>query len=147
MAYFQLHILRKILVLFVFFLIIHSCKNDDLPSKKLILAYQMVSDKTWYLDYSQFISNSGVKTRNYLGQSTYFISLLKDKTTADSDGIIGNYFFEISNDGLIININGKTKNGTTVSYAYNVESIGSKNFIARYKESDTMVVKQFFSAK
>ena len=139
--------IKKLALIFLSFLMIVSCKKVDTKPDTLTLAYQMLGDKTWYLDYRQTITTSGIKTRTYLGQSTYFINLLKDKTTIDSDGISGVYSLDNKSGDLHISITGKTKSGTSLDYSYTIESIGAKNLIARYKESDTSTVKQFFSAK
>ena len=55
-----------------------SCSKDT-SGAEINLTYQMLSDKTWYLDYSI----SGTTKKNYLGQTTYFIDFLKDKSTND----------------------------------------------------------------
>jgi hypothetical protein len=139
--------IKKLTALLIPLIMLFSCKKTDTKVDELTLAYQMLGDKTWYLDYSQTITATGIRTRTYLGQSTYFINLLKDKSTVDSDGIIGVYSLDNNSEELVLNISGKTKNGTSLEYSYVIESIGAKNLIARYKESDTSTVKQFFSAK
>ena len=139
--------LKKLTTLLILLIMLFSCKKTDTKFDELNLAYQMLGDKTWYLDYSQTITASGIRTRTYLGQSTYFINLLKDKSTIDSDGINGVYSLNNNSENLVLNISGKTKNGTSLDYSYTIVSIGVKNLIAKYKESDTSTVKQFFSAK
>ena len=104
--------------------------------------------KTWYLDYSQTITSSNTTFRTYIGQPTYFISLLKDKTTVDSDGIKGTYELDNSTGELKIKVTGKTASGTSVFYTYSIESVGVANLITKYTVSTTnSTVKQYYSAK
>jgi hypothetical protein len=56
-----------------------SCSKDT-SGAEINLTYQMLSDKTWFLDYSI----TGTSKRTYLGQSTYFIDFEKNKETKDS---------------------------------------------------------------
>ena len=53
-----------------------SCSKDT-SGAEINLTYQMLSDKTWFLDYSI----TGTSKRTYLGQSTYFIVFQKIKET------------------------------------------------------------------
>jgi hypothetical protein len=125
-----------------------SCSKTDVGASQLTLAYQMLSDKTWYLDYSQTTTSGATKTRTYVGQSTYFINLLKDKTTVDSDGITGTYTLDNSTGNIVLKVTGKTASGTTVSYSYTIESVGVNNLITKYTVSATnTTVKQYYSAK
>lgn len=125
-----------------------GCTKTDMGASQLTLTYQMLADKTWYLDYSQTITTSTTKTRTYVGQSTYFINLLKDKTTLDSDGIKGTYTIENTNGDLLLKVVGKTASGTSVSYSYTIESVGSNNLVTKYTvAADNSTVKLFYSAK
>ena len=128
--------------------ILPSCSKTDVGASQLTLAYQMLSDKTWYLDYSQTTTSGTTKTRTYVGQSTYFINLLKDKTTVDSDGITGTYTLDNTTGDIVLKVTGKTASGTTVSYSYTIESVGVNNLITKYTVSSTnTTVKQYYSAK
>jgi hypothetical protein len=125
-----------------------GCSKTDVSASQITLTNQMLADKTWYLDYTQTITSAGSSTRTYVGQSTYFISLLKDNTTVDSDGIRGTYTVDNSTGNLVLKVVGKTSSGTTVSYSYTIESVGANNLITKYTVSTTnTTVKQFFSAK
>ena len=118
-----------------------SC-NKDTSGAEINLSYQMLSDKTWYLDYSI----TGNTKRTYVGQSTYFIDFLKNKTTKDSDGLTGTYTVEKIGNALQIHVQAKTSSTNTVEYIYNIESIGTGNLILYYTLSGaTVPTKLYFS--
>ena len=104
-----------------------SCTKDT-SGAEINLSYQMLADKTWYLDYSI----TGTSKRTYVGQSTYFIDFLKNKTTKDSDGLMGTYTVEKVGNILQIHVQAKTSSTQTVEYVYNIESIGSDNLVLYY---------------
>jgi hypothetical protein len=118
-----------------------SCSKDT-SGAEINLSYQMLSDKTWYLDYS-IVGNT---KRTYVGQSTYFIDFLKNKTTKDSDGLTGTYTVEKLGNVLQIHVLAKTSSTNTVEYVYNIESIGTGNLILYYTLSGaTVPTKLYFS--
>ena len=119
---------NKLTILFFSSLFLLSCKKDA-GKNELNLAYQMISEKIWYLSYSQTITSTKTTYKNYVGQSTYFIKFLKDYTTVDSDGLKGVYNLEKTNDILQIHVNAKTQGQNTIEYIYNVESLGASNMI------------------
>jgi hypothetical protein len=104
----------------------------------------MLSDKTWYLDYSI----TGTSKKTYIGQSTYFINFLKNNSTKDSDGFEGTYTIKKIGNVLQIHVQAKTSNTNTVEYFYNIESIGTNNLILYYTLSGTTIpTKLFFNTK
>ncbi len=118
-----------------------SCSKDT-SGAEINLTYQMLSDKTWFLDYSI----TGTSKRTYLGQSTYFIDFQKNKETKDSDGLAGNYTVEKVGNVLQIHVQAQTSSTNTVEYIYNIESIGSGNLILYYTLTGTAVpTKLYFS--
>jgi hypothetical protein len=118
-----------------------SCSKDT-SGQEINLSYQLLSDKTWYLDYSI----TGTSKKTYLGQSTYFINFLKNNTTTDSDGLEGTYTVEKSGNILQIHVQAKTSSTNTVEYIYNIESIGTGNLILYYTLNGTTVpTKLYFS--
>lgn len=119
---------NKLTILLFSSLFLLSCKKDA-GKNELNLAYQMISEKIWYLSYSQTITSTKTTEKNYVGQSTYFIKFLKDYTTVDSDGLKGVYNLEKTNDILQIHVNAKTQGQNTIEYIYNVESLGASNMI------------------
>ena len=120
-----------------------SCRKDT-SGAEIDLTYQMLSDKTWFLDYSI----TGTSKRTYLGQSTYFIDFEKNKETKDSDGLNGRYKVEKNGNILQIHVTAKTSSVSSVEYEiiYNIESIGSGNLILYYTLTGaTVPTKLYFS--
>jgi hypothetical protein len=118
--------------------------SKDTNNADINLSYQMLSDKTWYLDYSMV----GATKKTYLGQSTYFIDFLKNKTSKDSDGLTGTYTVEKIDNILQIHVQAKTSSTNTVEYIYNIESIGSGNLILYYTlPGSSLPTKLYFSTK
>jgi hypothetical protein len=142
------NILNKLytfIAIVLFAITVPSC-SKDVDSAKLDLSYKILADKTWYLDYLQTITGTTVKTKTYIGQSTYFINFLSDNTTLDSDGISGTYKVVNVNGRLNIMVTAKTTGGNVVEYDYNVESLGSKVLVMSYLSGNT-VNKFFYSSK
>jgi hypothetical protein len=120
-----------------------SCSKDT-SGAEINLTYQMLSDKTWFLDYSI----TGTSKRTYLGQSTYFIDFQKNKETKDSDGLNGTYTVEKIGNILQIHVTATTSSSNSVEYEiiYNIESIGNKNLILYYAlPGATVPTKLYFS--
>jgi hypothetical protein len=118
-----------------------SCSKDS-SGAEINLTQQMLSDKTWYLDYSI----TGTSKKTYLGQSTYFINFLKNNNTTDSDGLQGTYTVEKIGNLLQIHVQAKTSSTNTVEYIYNIESIGSGSLILYYTlNGATVPTKLYFS--
>ena len=133
------------LIVFVAATSFSACSKDT-PTSQVELSYKMLSDKTWFLDYVQTITGSTVKTKTYLGQSTYFINFLKDNTTLDSDGIAGTYSVEVVSGKILVKVNAKTLGGNAVTYDYKVESMGAKVLIMSY-DVNGITNKFYYSAK
>jgi hypothetical protein len=120
-----------------------SCSKDS-SGAEIKLTQQMLSGKTWFLDYSI----TGTSEKNYLGQASYFIKFSKNDSTSDSDGLTGTYKVEKINNKLQINVKAKTSSTNTVEYIYNIESIGTSNLILYYTlNGATIPTKLYFSAK
>ena len=134
-----------IIVVLFFSTLFTACKKDT-PAAQVELSYKMLSDKTWFLDYVQTINGNVIKTKTYLGQSTYFINFLKDNTTLDSDGIAGTYSVDVKDGIILVKVNAKTIGGNPVTYDYKVESMGAKVLIMSYDVSG-ITNKFYYSAK
>ena len=132
--------LRKLTILFLA-CILFSCKKDE-NTINAEIAYSMLSDKTWFLDYKQ----TGTESKNYVGQSTYFINFLNDRTTKDSDGTKGSFSILSSNGQLQISVNATTINGNPLIYTYQIESIGANNLILSFVVNG-QTTKMYFSLK
>jgi hypothetical protein len=125
-------------LIYIFFtsviLTIGGCSKDNSASE-ITLTQQLLSNKTWYLDYVQTIKATGTNTKTYIGQSTYYINFLKDQTTQDSDGLNGTYSVEKINGQLQIRVKAKTGNANSVEYIYNIEKVGTSNLILYYSNN------------
>jgi len=124
----------------------YSACSKDTSASEINLAQQLLSNKTWFLDYTETTTVKGTSTKTYIGQTTYFINLLKDLSTSDSDGLKGIYTVEKINNHLQIHVQVKTGNANSVEYIYNIESVGASNLILNYAQSGQSV-KQYFSNK
>jgi hypothetical protein len=103
---------------------IFSC-NKETASTQTDVMNSMLSNKNWYLDYSI----TGTTTKSYIGQSTYFVTYLKDGTTKDSDGLTGTYTVEIVNNQSQIHVQLKTTNGNPLEVIYNIISVGDTKLV------------------
>ena len=130
-----------IITIVVFFL--GSCKKDT-SGVKIGIASKMLSNKVWYLDHKQ----EGGVTKSYVGQATYSISFLKNKTTKDSDGYTGLYLIENQNNQLQIRVSALSVNNNSISYVHVIESIGDTKMILSYFPSgQTEKIKLFYTSR
>ena len=134
--------LYKFLIITIIINISACNKETDTTTKDLM--YNMIANKTWYLDYLII----GDNTKTYIGQSTYFITYLKDGSTIDSDGLIGKFNF-INNKGTYqIQITAKTVKGNTINYIHNIESIGNIKMAQSFiSNGQTVKTTLFFTSK
>jgi hypothetical protein len=127
------------------FLFTISCSKEIAPSEAT-LSYQLIADKTWYLQYVQTTTGTITSTKSYLGQSTYFINYLRNLTTLDSDGLAGTYSLQNINNLLQIQVIAKTPYGNSNTYQYEVVSLGAKKMILSYS-SGAIKTQLFFSTQ
>jgi len=118
-----------------------SC-NKDTTGAEVSLAYKMISDKIWYLDYNQTITSTKTSIKTYVGQSTYFIKFLNNLTTVDSDGIAGTYSVRKANGNLQIYVVAKSAGTNALEYVYEIETLGANNMILFYSVAG--VTTKFF---
>lgn len=109
---------------------LNACTKDEKVAE-LNVTKNMISDKTWYLDYS--VTNN--TTKSYVGQTTYFINFLKTGSTNDSDGIKGSYQIQKPANMLQVQVTATTASGTPANYTYDIESVGSQNLIMAYTKN------------
>ena len=134
--------MKKLLILIgASILLLSACKKDTTASE-ISLAYKMISDKIWFLDYNQTITATKTSIKTYVGQSTYFIKFLNNLTTVDSDGITGTYSVRKVNGKLQIYVVARTAGTNTLEYAYEIETLGSNNMILYYSVNG--VITKFF---
>jgi hypothetical protein len=105
-------------------LAIISCNKETATTQTEVMN-SLLTNKNWYLDYSI----TGTSTKSYVGQSTYFVTYLKDGSTKDSDGLIGTYTVELINNQSQIHVQVKTANGNPLEVVYNIISVGETKLI------------------
>lgn len=113
-----------------------SCTKDtDLTE----LAKNMLSGKTWYLDYT--IQNN--QTKSFVGRSTYYIQFKQDGSTIDADGIKGSFEIINNNNQLALLVTGTTQNELPANYIYQIEKIGYETLIISYTQNSILIHKIF----
>lgn len=127
-------------------LIVFGACSKEASSVDAILSEQMLQDKTWFLDYAITNTGSSSVTKTYVGQSTYFINFLKNKSTKDSDGLNGTYQIKNIGGKLQIEVTAKTIGSTNVEYTYVVESVGAKDLVVSFA-SNAQTTKRYFSVR
>lgn len=127
-------------------LIVFGACSKEASSVDAILSEQMLQDKTWFLDYAISTTGSSSVTKTYVGQSTYFINFLKNKSTKDSDGLNGTYQIKNIGGKLQIEVIAKTIGSTNVAYTYVVESVGAKDLVVSFT-SNSQTTKRYFSVR
>jgi hypothetical protein len=108
-----------------------SC-NKETATTQTDVMNNLISNKNWYLDYiitEGATSTTPVVLKSFVGQTTYFVTYLKNGTTKDSDGITGSYTIEIVNGQSQIHQQLKTSNGNPFEVVYNIISVGENNLV------------------
>jgi hypothetical protein len=113
-------------------LTIISCNKETATTQTEVMN-SLLTNKNWYLDYSI----TGTSTKSYVGQSTYFVTYLKDGSTKDSDGLMGTYTVELINNQSQIHVQVKTANGNPLEVVYNIISVGETKLILSKVSSGT----------
>ena len=111
-------------------LTILSC-NKETSTTQTNVMNNLLTNKNWYLDYSiiEAVGSTTPVVKSYVGQSTYFITYLKNGETKDSDGITGTYTVELINGESQIHMQLKTSNGNPFEVIYNIISVGESNMV------------------
>lgn len=99
--------------------------NKETATTQTDVMNNLLTNKNWYLDYSI----TGTASKSYVGQSTYFVTYLKDGTTKDSDGLTGTYTVEVINNQSQIHVQLKTANGNPLEVIYNILSVGETKLV------------------
>ena len=119
-----------------------SC-NKETATTQTDVMNSMLTNKNWYLDYSI----TGTATKSYVGQSTYFVTYLKDGTTKDSDGLTGTYTVEVINNQSQIHVQLKTANGNPLEVVYNILSVGETKLVLSKVITTGTATQLFFTNK
>ena len=129
-------------------LTIFSCNKETATTQTSVMN-NLLTNKNWYLDYSiteGLTSTTPVVLKSYVGQSTYFITYLKNGVTQDSDGITGTYTVELINGQSQIHMQLKTSNGNPFEVIYNIISVGESNMVLS-KVISGPATKLYFTTK
>ena len=117
--------------------------NKETATTQTDVMNNLLTNKNWYLDYSI----TGTATKSYVGQSTYFVTYLKDGTTKDSDGLTGTYTVEVINNQSQIHVQLKTANGNPLEVIYNIISVGETKLVLSKVVSSVTPTQLFFTNK
>ena len=117
--------------------------NKETATTQTDVMNNLLTNKNWYLDYSI----TGTATKSYVGQSTYFVTYLKDGTTKDSDGLTGTYSVEVINNQSQIHVQLKTAGGNPLEVIYNIISVGETKLVLSKVVSSGTPTQLFFTNK
>ena len=134
----KLYILLLAAIAFTF----GSC-NKETANTQTDVMNSMLTNKNWYLDYSI----TGTSTKSYVGQSTYFVTYLKDGTTKDSDGLTGTYTVEVINNESQIHVQLKTAGGNPLEVIYNILSVGETKLVLSKVVTSGTATQLYFTNK
>jgi hypothetical protein len=119
-----------------------SC-NKETATTQTDVMNSMLTNKNWYLDYS--ITGNSIKS--YVGQSTYFVTYLKDGTTQDSDGLTGTYTVEVVGNQSQLHVQLKTSNGNPLEVVYNIISVGETKLVLSKVVTTGTATQLYFTNK
>jgi len=131
-----------ILLLVAITLTIVSC-NKETATTQTDVMNTLLTNKNWYLDYSI----TGTSTKSYVGQSTYFVTYLKDGTTKDSDGLTGTYSVEVIANQSQIHVQLKTASGNPLEVIYNIISVGETKLVLSKVVTTGTATQLYFTNK
>jgi len=134
----KLYILLLAAIAFTF----GSC-NKETATTQTDVMNSMLTNKNWYLDYSI----TGTSTKSYVGQSTYFVTYLKDGTSKDSDGLTGTYSVEVIGNQSQIHVQVKTSNGNPLEVIYNIISVGDTKLVLSKVVTTGTATQLYFTNK
>jgi len=117
--------------------------NKETVSTQADVMNNMLANKNWYLDYSI----TGTSTKSYVGQSTYFVTYLKDGTTKDSDGLTGTYSVEVNGNQTQIHVQVKTVNGNPLEVIYKIISVGDTKLVLSKAVNTGSPTQLYFTSK
>jgi hypothetical protein len=142
--------MKKLYILFIAAICIIglSCNKETANTQKDVMKNLLVN-KNWFLDYSITGSASSANSlvKSYVGQSTYFVTYLKDGTTKDSDGLTGKYTIEIINNQSQIHVQLITVNGNPFEVIYDIISVGDTKLVLSKVVSSGPPTQLFFTNK
>jgi hypothetical protein len=138
----------KILLAVIIFTL-NAC-NKETATTQTDVMNSMLTNKNWYLDYSITAgqtSTTPVVYKSYVGQSTYFVTYLKDGSTKDSDGLTGTYWVEVIGNQSQIHVQVKTASGNPLEVIYNIISVGGSNLVLSKVVTSGTPTQLYFTSK
>ncbi len=126
-----------------------SC-NKETTTTQTDVMNTMLTNKNWYLDYSITAgqtSTTPVVYKSYVGQSTYFVTYLKDGSTKDSDGLTGTYSVEVVGNQSQLHVQLKTANGNPLEVIYNIISVGETKLVLSKVVTTGTATQLYFTNK
>jgi hypothetical protein len=136
------YIYNLLIAIFAILMGLVAC-NKETASTQTDVMNNMLANKNWYLDYSI----TGTSTKSYVGQSTYFVTYLKDGSTRDSDGLTGTYSLEVIGNQSQINVQVKTANGNPLEVIYNILSVGDTKLVLSKAVNTGSPTQLYFTSK
>lgn len=130
------------LLIAAFTLTLVAC-NKETPTTQTTVMNNMLTNKTWYLDFSV----TGTAPKSYVGQSTYFVTYLKDGSIKDSDGLTGTYTVENIYNQSQIHVQVKTANGNPLEVIYDIISVGDSKMVLSKQVSSGTPTQLYFTNK
>jgi hypothetical protein len=134
-------ILYTILLAVIIFTM-NAC-NKETATTQTDVMNSMLTNKNWYLDYSI----TGTSTKSYVGQSTYFVTYLKDGTTKDSDGLTGTYTVKVVGNQSQLYVQLKTAGGNPLDVVYNIISVGETKLVLSKVVTTGTATQLYFTNK
>jgi len=129
------------LLIAIFSFSIIAC-NKETATTQADVMNTLLTNKSWYLDYSI----TGSNTKSYVGQPTFMVTYYKDGRTEDSDGLKGTYTVEVINNQSQIHVQVKTASGNPMEVIYNILSVGD-NKLALSKVVIGTPTQLYFTSK
>jgi len=134
--------LYTLFIAIAFVSVLGACNKETATTQTEVMN-SMLTNKNWYLDYSI----TGTNAKSYVGQSTYFVTYLKNGTTNDSDGLTGTYTVELVNKQSQIHVQVKTTNGNALEVVYNIVSVGDSKLVLSKVTTTGMPTQLYFTNK
>jgi len=136
------YVYNLLIAIFAILMGLVAC-NKETATTQTDVMNSMLTNKNWFLDYSI----TGTSTKSYVGQSTYFVTYLKDGTTKDSDGLTGTYSVEVIGNQSQIHVQVKTSNGIPLEVIYNIISVGDTKLVLSKVVTTGTATQLYFTNK
>jgi len=136
------YIYNLLIAIFAILMGLVAC-NKETASTQTDVMNNMLANKNWYLDYSI----TGTTTKSYVGQSTYFVTYLKDGSTRDSDGLTGTYSVKVNGNQTQLHVQVKTSNGNPLEVIYNIISVGDSKLVLSKAVATGTPTQLYFTSK